>query len=279
MSTLAGCASVLSSEVSAAAVTCAIISPESRPPRRVRNAGRPLSAGLTSRSERRSLIVASCATPMASRSAASATGAPWKLPPDTISPSSAKTIGLSVAALASISTTPARVGDGVARRAVHLRRAAHRVGVLHPAAVGVRVVERAAVDQPAQVGGATPLAAMRPGGVDARVERGNRAAQRVDGQRGDDVGGAGQPVGGGDGQRQHGRGGLGAVDQRQALLGGRADRREAGGASASAAGRRVVAVPDVAFADQHQRDVRQRREVAAGADRAAARHAADARRR
>ena len=62
MSTLAGCASVFSSEVSAAAVTCAIISPDCSPPWRVRNAGRPLSVGLTSRSERRSLIVASCAS-------------------------------------------------------------------------------------------------------------------------------------------------------------------------------------------------------------------------
>ena len=51
VSTLAGCASVLSSEVSAAAVTCAIISPDCSPPWRVRNAGRPLLAGLTSRSD------------------------------------------------------------------------------------------------------------------------------------------------------------------------------------------------------------------------------------
>ena len=56
--------SVLISDVSAAAVTCAIIKPDCSPPCRVRNAGNPLSAGLTSRSERRSLIVASCATAM-----------------------------------------------------------------------------------------------------------------------------------------------------------------------------------------------------------------------
>src|SRR5574339_427606 len=64
VSTLAGCASVLSSDVSAAAVTCAIISPDCRPPWRVRNAGRPLLAGLTNRSERRSLIVARCVRPL-----------------------------------------------------------------------------------------------------------------------------------------------------------------------------------------------------------------------
>ena len=104
VSTLAGCASLFSSEVSAAAVTCAIMNPDCRPPSRVRNAGSSLSAGLTSRSVRRSLMVASCAMAMASRSAAMATGAPWKLPPETISPSAANTIGLSVAALASMAT-------------------------------------------------------------------------------------------------------------------------------------------------------------------------------
>ena len=42
VSTPAGCASVFSSDAHAAAVTCAIISPERSPPSRVRNAGRPL---------------------------------------------------------------------------------------------------------------------------------------------------------------------------------------------------------------------------------------------
>ena len=65
VSTLAGCASVLSSDVSAAAVTCAIISPTAgRRDASGTPAGRS-SDGLTSRSERRSLIVASCASAMA----------------------------------------------------------------------------------------------------------------------------------------------------------------------------------------------------------------------
>ena len=41
--------------------------------------------------------------------------------------------------------------------------------------------------------------------------------------------------------------------------------------------RRVVADRRVTLADQHQREMRERREVAAGADRSAARHDADAR--
>ena len=53
-------------------------------------------------SERRSLIVASCATASTSVSQPIATGAPWKFPPDTISSASAKTIGLSVAAFISM---------------------------------------------------------------------------------------------------------------------------------------------------------------------------------
>ena len=42
---------------------------------------------------------------MASTTSASATGWPWKLPPETISPVSAKTRGLSVAAFTSRAST------------------------------------------------------------------------------------------------------------------------------------------------------------------------------
>ena len=96
-STLAGWARTLFSEARAAAVTWAIMSPECSPPSRARKAGRPESDGFTSRSVRRSLIAPSSATAIARRSAAIATGWPWKLPPERISPVSAKTIGLSVA--------------------------------------------------------------------------------------------------------------------------------------------------------------------------------------
>ena len=65
---------------------------------------------------RRSLMLPSSAMAMASRSAASATGAPWKLPPESISPLSAKTMGLSVAALISMETV--RVANASASRTV-----------------------------------------------------------------------------------------------------------------------------------------------------------------
>ena len=103
-STLAGWARVLFSEARAAAVTWASIRPECTPPSLARNAGRPESMGLTSRSIRRSLMAPSSATAMATISAARATGAPWKFPPESSSPVSAKTMGLSVPALISIST-------------------------------------------------------------------------------------------------------------------------------------------------------------------------------
>jgi hypothetical protein len=64
---------------------------------------------------RRSLIAPSSAAAIARRSAAIATGWPWKLPPERISPVSANTIGLSVAEF--ISTTCARVTYSSASRA------------------------------------------------------------------------------------------------------------------------------------------------------------------
>lgn len=55
----------LFSETSAAAVQWAIINPEWRPPFGVKNAGRPLNAGFTSRSTRRSEMDANSWMPMA----------------------------------------------------------------------------------------------------------------------------------------------------------------------------------------------------------------------
>ncbi len=285
-------------------MTCAIIRPDCSPPSRVRNAGSPLSVGSTSRSVRRSLIVASGTIAAASRSAAIAIGAPWKLPPETMSPLSANTIGLSVALLISTSSglahEPQRLADG----AVHLRRAAQRIGVLHLAAVLVRLVDAAVAHQRFDVGGREPLADERPGRVDARLERVDRSAQRVDRERRRDVGGARDLIGGGQRQREHRGRGLRAVDERQPFFRSEPHRRQARPPSAlriristrrtslrdsaaSALIRRlrlasswsscvvvvVVIGQDLAFADQHEREMRERRQVAARADRSARRHA------
>ena len=79
--------------------------PELRPPSDARKAGRPFeSAGLTRRSSRRSAMLASSATAIASASSANASGWPWKFPLETTMSSSTKTSGLSVAALSSVAT-------------------------------------------------------------------------------------------------------------------------------------------------------------------------------
>ena len=88
-------------------------------------------------------------------SAAIATGAPWKLPPETMSSSPVfdedhRVVG-GGSWLRSGAACATKV-ERLARRAVHLRRAAQRVGVLHAAAVLVRLVDRAVGEQPADVG-------------------------------------------------------------------------------------------------------------------------------
>jgi hypothetical protein len=114
------------------------------------------------------------------------------------------------------------------------------------------------------------LAADGAGLVDPRRERVDRAQQRVDGHGGGDVGGAGQPLGAGEREGEHGGGALRAVDQREPFLRPERHRREPGPLQRLAAGH---AVDGFAFADEDQGEMRQRREVAAGAHRAAARHA------
>jgi len=66
-------------------------------------------------------------------------------------------------------------------------------------------------------------------------------------------------------QRERGRGWLRAVDQREPFLRVEPDRRQPGLAQR--------AVERLAFADEHQRQMRERREVAAGAHRATRRDA------
>jgi hypothetical protein len=58
-----------------------------------------------------------------------------------------KTIGLSVAALASISNARARKREGLARGAVDLRRAAHRIRVLDTTAVRVGGIDVTSSEQ------------------------------------------------------------------------------------------------------------------------------------
>ena len=73
---------------------------------------------------------------------------------------------------------------------------------------------------------------------------------------------------------------LRAVDQRQPFLRRERDRREPARAQRRArrTAARVVTDQRLAFADQHEREMRERRQVAARAHRPARRHDADGRR-
>ena len=82
----------------------------------------------------------------------------------------------------------------------------------------MRRVDAAAVEQPQQVVGRRRLSGERPRLVNARLERMHRAHQRIDRQRRADVGGAAQPLGAGQGQREDRGGDLRAVDEREAFL-------------------------------------------------------------
>jgi len=161
-----------------------------------------------------------------------------------------------------------RVAHAVLGSAVHLRRAAQRVRVLHLLAVDVARQDGAALQQRAQVGGGRQLARLRADRVDAFLERRRAAAQRLDRQRAADVGGLGEPDRLEDGEAPDRGHDLRAVDQREALLLAQQQRLAPHRRERLRAGHLLaVGGEHLAAADQRQGHVAQRREVAAGADR------------
>ena len=118
------------------------------------------------------------------------------------------------------------------------------------------------------MGGGGDLAVVRPGRVDSWIERLERAAEPIDRQRRGNVGGGREARGAG--ARQCGdRGGrLGTVDQREPFFRLERHRCDAGLAEGIGAGHERGAVADrrLSFADEDECQVRERREVAAGAD-------------
>ena len=175
-----GARAVLFSDARAAAVTCAIMRPDWSPPSRARKAGRPESAGFTSRSMRRSLMAPSSATAIASTSAAMRhrlaveVAARRAARPSRRTPSGCRWRRSSrPRACAERSARASRDG------AVHLRHAAQAVGVLHLAAVAVRLAQRAAREEPRA--GCAPT---RPGpGAAARRGCAGRRRRRCPGAR------------------------------------------------------------------------------------------------
>ena len=189
-----------------------------------------------------------------------------------MSPSSGKTSGLSVTACSSRSIAPLDVGERIGHRAEHLRRAAQRVRVLHAAAVGVAGDDRAAREQRGELWATVAGPGCAAQAVQARVERHGRALERLQAERDGDDGGLEQPARVAHRQRP-GRGHqVRAVDQCEAFLGGQRDRLQAGARQRLAARERLAAERRLALADQHQREVGERREVPGRADRSLARH-------
>ena len=111
------------------------------------------------------------------------------------------------------------VGPRVPRGAVHLRRAAHRVGVLHARiVVAVARHDLGAGEQPREVGGAACLAGLRAHGHEVRGEGAIGAEQRLGGHRRRHVRRLQQPRQVVEGQQQHPEDAVRAVDQGEALL-------------------------------------------------------------
>ena len=129
-----------------------------------------------------------------------------------------------------------------------------------------------AIQQAQQVRGGTDLAVMRAQRVHLGGERAEPAGERIERHRRGEVGGVQQVV-----QRLHrqhagGQHLRGAVVQRQAFLVRQRDRRQSLARERVAAGHALAIDEGFAAAQQDDRQVRQRREVAGGTDRAQLRH-------
>ena len=259
-------------------MTCAIIMPDCSPPSRgeerrqvaQRRVDEPLGAPLADRRQLRRRR-----WPAGRRRCA--TGAPWKLPPDTMSPrvgEDHRVVGGGVGLDRRRCRATKR--ERLAGRAVHLRGAAQRS----------RRPARGRSRRATRVDGAAARAAPRgwrptpPGPANGRAAwiRGSKGPRRAAQRRRSTAPRRCRRRARG-ARRRRARGASTAVEACVPLIsaspsfGAERDRREARRAARAAApGTCAVAVPRLALADEHEREVRERREVAARADRAAARH-------
>ena len=167
------------------------------------------------------------------------------------------------------------VGQRVVDGAEHLRRAAQRVGILHAAAVGVAGDDLAAVQQRAQPRGDALRAGVRSHAGQALVERDGRALERLQRQRQRDDRDVEQAPRVADRQAAGRRHQVRAVDERQPLLGLQRHRLEARARQRRGAVQALAVELGLALADEHERDVGQRSEVARRSDRALGRHHGD----
>ena len=128
---------------------------------------------------------------------------------------------------------------------------------------GVRRPDAASVQQAAQVLRGGDLAGMRAGRDEVRIEGGAGAEHRLQAHDADDVGRQDEPPRVREGQAPDAGHQLRAVEQRQPLLGLQHERLEPGSRQDLAAAARAGAVDGrLALADEHERQVGQRGEVA-----------------
>ena len=274
-STLAGAARRRFSATIAACVYWAIISPELTPgvlgeERRqavragARRAGGRCAARRSRRPRRRR-------SPGSRRR--SATGAPWKLPHDSTRPSGS-TIGLSIADTQLGRGHPLGVGERVARGAVHLRRAAQRVGVLHARVVRSGGWPRSA-SRPAARAGWRRCAAWP--GCGRSAIRSSAKARSVPSSASTDIAAVTSAT------RSSRRGRASASSSMPSMpsvplisarpsLAPSSSGSMPGGSAHRPRARRAVVGQHLALAEQRQRAVGERREVAAGAQRAVLGH-------
>ncbi len=158
------------------------------------------------------------------------------------------------------------VGERTANGAVDLRHAAQAVGVLHAGAVfAVGFANLGVPKQRDKVRGGSELAGMRTGALNALVESGGRAHERIERHCAGDVSQADEAASARHGKRADSDHGLGAIEQRQAFLGGKRKRLEAGALQGFSAGDTLAVVEGFAFADDDESEMGERSKIAAGA--------------
>src|SRR5262249_54384409 len=123
----------------------------------------------------------------------------------------------------------ARLGKGIANRAVNLRSATQAVGVLHAGVFlggAMRFANFAAFVEMREVARGAAGARVGSRVHDARVESTGTAAERVERERSSDVGGVGEGVGFAEREAEESQHALRAVEEREAFLGFERDRSD-----------------------------------------------------
>ena len=167
------------------------------------------------------------------------------------------------------------VVEEIARRPVHLRRAAKRVRVLHLVAPAVRLDDGRALEQLQHVRRRRGLAAQRAERVDLRDERGTRSLQRFERLRARNVGCMRETARAHEPERAIRRHELRAVDEREAFLRRELHGLEPGARQRFETGHALALEERLALADERKREMRERSEVTGCADASPRRHHGD----